>query len=38
MYDLKLVKFRRVVFELCERTDKQTDRHTHQNPSHPSWG
>ena len=33
------VKFGRVVFELCERTDRQTDRRTrnHHNTSHPSW-
>jgi len=22
----------------CEQTDRQTDRHTHYNTSHPSWG
>jgi len=34
----KLVKFSRVVFELCEWTDKQTNRHTHHNALHPSEG
>jgi len=29
------VKFSRVVFELCEQTDKQATRHTHHNISHP---
>jgi len=34
-----LVKFGRAVFELCERTDRQTDRrHTHHNPSQPYRG
>jgi len=31
-----LMKFGRVVFELCERTDRQTD--THHNTPHPSRG
>jgi len=30
-----LAKFGRVVFELCEQTDRQTDRHTHHKTSHP---
>jgi len=30
------LKFDRVVFELCERTDTQTNKHTHPNTSHPS--
>ena len=30
----RLVKFVRVVFELCERRDS----HIHHNTSHPSWG
>jgi len=25
------------VFELCKRTDRQADRHTHYNTSYPSW-
>jgi len=33
-----LVTFGHVVFKLCERTDRQTDRHTHHNTSLPSWG
>jgi len=32
----KLVKIDRVVFEICEQTDKETDRHTHHNISHPT--
>jgi len=33
---LKLVKFRRVVFDICERRDKRTYRHTHHNTSYAS--
>jgi len=33
-----LVKFGCVVFELRERTDRQTDRHTHCNTLHPPLG
>jgi len=40
-----LVKFGRAVFVFCERTDRQTDKHTHthnghthHNTSHPSRG
>jgi len=29
------VKFGRVVFEICERTDKLTNTHAHRNTSHP---
>jgi len=32
------VKFGHAVFEICERTDKQTDRHVHRNTSHPPEG
>jgi len=31
-----MVKFDRAVYKLCERTDRQTNRHTHRNISHPS--
>ena len=33
-----LVKFGRVVFELCERTERQTNIHTDYNTSHPPRG
>jgi len=33
-----LVKFGQVVFELCERTNGQTNRHPHHNTSHPPGG
>ena len=33
-----LVMFGHVVFKLCERIDRQTDRHTHHNTLHPSQG
>jgi len=36
------VKLGRVVFEICQQTDRHTDRqtyrHTHCNTSHPYWG
>ena len=31
----KLVKFGYAVFELCKRTDRQVNRHTHHNTPHP---
>jgi len=34
----KMAKFDHAVFELCERTDRQTDRHAHHNTIHPSGG
>ena len=34
----KLVKFGRAVFELYERIDRQTNRHTHHNISYPTGG
>jgi len=33
----KSVKFRRVVFEICQQTDRQTDRHADNNTLHPYW-
>ena len=35
---IKTVKFGLVVFELCERIDRQTNRHTHHGTSHPPGG
>jgi len=32
------VKFEHALFEICERTDRQTDRHAHRNTSCPSRG
>jgi len=37
LHKRNLVKFDRVVFELNEPRDKQTNRHTDHNTSHPSW-
>jgi len=31
-----VLKFGHVVFEICERADRQTDRHSHRNTSHSS--
>jgi len=32
------VKFERVIFEICNRTDKQTYRHSHCKTSYPYYG